>query len=139
MKPFTPLLTLLTLTPLSAQTINVVDHLQRTRQMFLNSIAGLSEVQWKFKPAPDRWSVAECAEHIAASEDFLFQLVSEKVMKSPAASDSTAAKVDDAKVLQVVTDRSVKAKAPEPVQPTGRWATRDALLRQFQQSRDRTT
>ena len=31
--------------------------LQATRDAFLKSIAGLSEQQWKFKPAPDRLSL----------------------------------------------------------------------------------
>ena len=34
------------------------------RKTFLDAIAGLSEAQWKFKPAPDRWSIAEIAEHV---------------------------------------------------------------------------
>jgi DinB superfamily len=32
---------------------------EATRDNFLKSIAGLSQAQWTFKPAPDRWSVAE--------------------------------------------------------------------------------
>src|SRR5947209_6162535 len=42
-----------------------MSHLHATRKMFLDSVAGLSDTQWNFKPAPERWSVAECAEHIA--------------------------------------------------------------------------
>lgn len=42
--------------------------LQSTHDAFLKSISGLSEKQWRFKPAPDRWSVAEVAEHITISE-----------------------------------------------------------------------
>ena len=32
---------------------------QTTHDNFLKSISGLSQKQWTFKPAPDRWSVAE--------------------------------------------------------------------------------
>ena len=46
-------------------------YLDETRKKFLDSIKGLSEAQWKFKSALDRWSVAEVAEHIALSEDML--------------------------------------------------------------------
>ena len=35
-----------------------VRHLAETRQKFLDSIAGLSQEQWAFKPGPDRWSIA---------------------------------------------------------------------------------
>jgi len=59
-----------------------VSNLQASRKKFLDSIAGLSEAQWKFKPAPDRWSVAECAEHIALSELMIMQLVTERILKA---------------------------------------------------------
>ena len=37
--------------------------------------SGLSEAQWNFKPATNRWSVAEVTEHIAATEDMLMNLI----------------------------------------------------------------
>ena len=52
-----------------------MSHLHATRKVFLDSIAGLSDAQWNFKPAADRWSIAECAEHIAVSDDSLFDLM----------------------------------------------------------------
>src|SRR5271170_4246064 len=58
--------------------------LRATHDAFLKSIDGLSEKQWKFKPAPDRWSVAEVSEHIAVSESTIFGMVQSKVMTSPA-------------------------------------------------------
>jgi hypothetical protein len=57
-----------------------VSYLQPSRKKFLDSIAGLSEAQSKFKPAPDRWSVAECAERITLSEQLIMQLVTEKIL-----------------------------------------------------------
>ena len=42
--------------------------LEGTEDAFLQSIAGLSDKQWRFKPGPDRWSIAEVSEHIAISE-----------------------------------------------------------------------
>src|SRR6267143_6741901 len=74
----------------SAQTLTqaerdrAINHLQTTRKAFLDATKGLSEAQWNFKQAPDRWSVAECAEHIALAEDFLFKIVTDQVMKAPA-------------------------------------------------------
>ncbi len=40
-----------------------------SRKMFLDATEGLSAAQWNFKPDAGAWSVAECAEHIAISED----------------------------------------------------------------------
>jgi DinB family protein len=46
---------------------------ESTKKDVLDATRGLSEAQWNFKTAPDRRSVAECMEHIAAAEDFLRQ------------------------------------------------------------------
>ena len=61
-----------------------INHLQSTRKLFLDSITGLTPEQWSFKAAPDRWSIAECAEHITIAEDFIFGLVQNQVLKTPA-------------------------------------------------------
>ena len=121
--------------PVVAQTVNAVEHLQRTQKMFLEETAGLSEAQWKFKAGPDRWSIAECAEHITASEELLYGLVV-KVSKGPIAAEGS--KVPDAKVVAGVTDRSFKAQAPEALRPTARWANREEVAKEFQARRART-
>ncbi len=113
--------------------------LQATHDAFLKSIAGLSEKQWKFKPAPDRWSVAEVSEHIAVAESAIFGMVQKQVMTSPAAPEKRAevAGKDEA-ILKMVPDRSHKVQAPEFLQPTGRWANRDAVTKAFEDERKAT-
>src|SRR4051794_12858442 len=65
-----------------------LSYLEETRAEVLAATKGLSEAQWNFKPAPDRWSVAEVAEHIASAEDFLRDMIQEKVMKAPARTET---------------------------------------------------
>jgi hypothetical protein len=102
-------------------------YLAQTREGIVAATKGLSEAQMKFKPAPDRWSVAETLEHIALAEDFLFQNVIDKIMKSPAGlADRDTAKAD-AMVLAMIPDRSHKAQAPPPLVPTGRWTPAETL------------
>ncbi len=114
-------------------------HLQATHDAFLQSISGLSEKQWKFKPAPDRWSVAEVAEHIAVSESAILELVQKQVMVSPAAPEKRAeVQGKDEQVLKMVPDRSHKAQAPEFLKPTNRWATQAELTKAFEDSRKAT-
>ena len=116
-----------------------MSHLHATRKLFLDSIAGLTEAQWSFKPAPDRWSIAECAEHIAVSEDMLFLLVTAKILKSPPAAERKSGPSDkDELVLRSTADRSRKVETADFLRPKGRWPTREALVAQFKQSRDRT-
>ena len=56
-----------------------------TRAKFLKSIDGLTEAQWTFKPAPDRWSIAEVAEHIGISEGTILGLVQTQMLTAPGA------------------------------------------------------
>lgn len=112
---------------------------EATRDNFLKSIAGLSQKQWTFKPAPDRWSVAEVAEHIAVSESAIFGLVQKQVMTSPAAPEKRdQVKGKDEMIAERVPDRSHKAQAPEFLRPTGRWATEAELAKAFEESRAAT-
>ncbi len=110
---------------------------EETRKKFLESIEGLSEEQWMFKSAPDRWSVAEVAEHIALTEQMLTGVVMEKIMKSPAAPEKMGeTKGKEAIIMEKIPDRSTKAQAPEMLKPTGRWKTQAELVKDFQASRD---
>jgi hypothetical protein len=113
-------------------------NLQATRDAFLKSIAGLSEKQWRFKPAPDRWSVAEVSEHITVAESSIFSLV-QKITSSPA-DPSKRAEVagKDEKILQQVPDRTHKAQAPEFLKPTNRFATRAENIKAFEDARSAT-
>jgi hypothetical protein len=95
-----------------------VAELEGSKKVFLDATKGLSPAQWNFKSAPDRWSVAECSEHIALAEGFIFGLVSEKIVKAPANPEKReAAKGKDELLVKMLQDRSHKATAPEPIDP----------------------
>lgn len=115
-------------------------HLEGSRQYLLGAVAGLSEAQWNFKPAPERWSAAEIVEHLALSEDTLFNMITERVLKTPALTQARPdAEEIDIMVVAMVPDRSAfRAQAPKPVQPTGRWESPDAALEHFLESRAKT-
>jgi hypothetical protein len=95
-----------------------VAELEGSKKAFLDATKGLSAAQWNFKAAPGRWSVAECSEHIALSEGFIFGLISERIMKAPANPEKRdAAKGKDELIVKMLQDRSHKATAPEPIDP----------------------
>ena len=138
------LASLIALAPSFGQTLTqgerdrALSELYAGRKMFLDSVAGLSDAQWNFKPAPEVWSIAECAEHIALSEDLIFGGVT-KIMATPAEPGKRAlVKGRDEMILKGVVDRSQKFKAPEPLVPTHRWPTQAALIAHFKESRDHT-
>lgn len=135
---------LLPITWLAAQDLTTeerkraADYLEKTRDAFLASTDGLSEAQWNFKPSPTRWSVAEVAEHIAATEDMLMGTVHDKVMIAPARTEPTDVKEIDEFVVKAISDRTGKVKAPEPLVPTRRFGSPADTLRHFKESRAKT-
>jgi len=124
--------------PLTSQERDsLLKHLEQTQRAFIDSISGLSDAQWTFKAGPDRWSIAEVAEHIAISETTIFQLVTDKMLKGPAIPPNPTP-LSDEKLLASLLDRSTKFQAPEMLKPTNRWATREALTKDFLAARDKT-
>jgi len=127
-----------------SQTLTAADrergmqYLESTRQAVLDATAGLSEAQWNFKPGPDRWSVAEVVEHIAAAEDFLMAMVTNQVMKGPARPAGDDVKAIDDMVVAKIPDRSKKAQAPDPIKPTNRYGSPQASLKHFTDARAQT-
>jgi hypothetical protein len=114
-----------------------VNSLQESRKAFLDSIAGLSEAQWKFKPAADRWSIAEVAEHVILTEDVLFGM-EQKALKSPAVADRKVDREADEALLSEMADRTTKRESPPEVGPTGRYQTPNAAAGAFKEARGRT-
>jgi DinB superfamily len=129
--------------PAKAQDVSQADkdralqYLESTKKGVLDATKGLSEAQWNFKPAPDRWSLAQVMEHLAAAEDMLRGMTQEQVMKSPAVAvrDEMEIKKADEGVLAMVPDRSHKVQAPEPLQPTNRFGSAAAAQKHFAESR----
>jgi uncharacterized damage-inducible protein DinB len=113
-----------------------IAELTTSRQQFLDSVAGLSPAQWNFKPDEKTWSVAECAEHIALSEDLIFGNVA-RIMQGPASPDKKSAVTDDF-ILTAVVDRSHKFQAPDALQPKHTLGTPQDIVDHFKQSRERT-
>jgi hypothetical protein len=116
----------------------LVAHLKKTEAAFLKSIDGVSDAQWAWKSAPDRWSVAETAEHITKSEDLL-RGMAEGTMKAPATPEILAkTKGKEEMILKTIPDRSQKFKAPEPLVPAGSFASKAALIEAFKAARAKT-
>jgi hypothetical protein len=96
----------------------VVQHLTSARDQVLAEAAKLTDAQWTFKAAPDRWSVGEVVQHLALAESFLFDLQQKQLKAAPATTEQLAAvKGKDEMLRKVIPDRTKKAQAPEPLQP----------------------
>lgn len=112
----------------------IVQTLERSRDEFLASVAGLSEAQAKLRPDPERWSVLDCVEHVAFVEDrFLGWLQKAEKLSAPRVD-----KQNESRLMQGVPDRSTRVKAPEAVVPTGRFPTLAQALDAFKTQRARS-
>ncbi len=121
-----------------AEKDKALQYLETTKKSVLEATKGLSEAQWNFKPAPDRWSVAQVTEHIAAAEDFIRGMLKEKIMMAPAGEPGRDVKKTDDAVLAMVPDRTTKAQAPEPLVPTNRFGSPEGSIKHFVESRATT-
>jgi uncharacterized damage-inducible protein DinB len=115
----------------------VVDQLTASRERLLELSHGLTAEQWTFRSAEGRWSIGECLEHVMRVENRILGVIGKK-LKDDAPAEPTV-RVDDARVLKAVLDRSVAREAPEPVRPTGQWPDPNELLAEFGKTRQRTT
>jgi len=121
-----------------AEKDKALQYLETTKKGVLEATKGLSEAQWNFKPAPDRWSAAQVMEHIATAEDFIRGMLKEKIMMAPAGEPGRDVKKTDEGVLAMVPDRTTKLQAPEPLVPTNRFGSPDASVKHFVDSRATT-
>jgi hypothetical protein len=112
-------------------------YLESTKQDVLDATKNLSPAQWNFKPAPDRWSIAECIEHIAAAEDYIRGMVESGVMKAPAVPGRDIAAID-AGIIANVPERKNKVQAPEAIKPSNRFGSPQASIEHFVESRATT-
>src|SRR5260370_15688135 len=116
----------------------LLDQLEQSKEGVLASISGLTQSQWRFKPAPNVWSVQECGENITLAEDFICGGV-QQILKSPGVDRPANSNAEyDRKLTVGVQDRSRKATAPEPITPTAKFATPADAAREFTARRDKT-
>lgn len=110
-----------------------VTYLESTRTKLLDAVNGLSNEQWNWKSSPDRWSVAECVEHIALTEQFLLANVKKTLTATPNPEKSVLTK--DALILRAMPDRSRKATAPSEIAPKQRFPEPGPAIAEFEKAR----
>ena len=107
------------------------EYFRRTQERVVEVTKGLSEAQWKFKPAPDRWSIAQNLEHMVIVQERVLGRLQDQLAQAPPPAAGVDARAIDAIVLEKIPDRSIKAKAPDVLEPRGQWAPRSTLERLF--------
>lgn len=119
-----------------AERAMAVKHLSETRDHLLQVLDGLTEEQLNFKPSENEWSIAQCVEHIAISENafegFLKKTVAEGA--NPVLKDSLV--FNDEQLMGVLTDRSQRFKTTEPFEPSGKFGSHEETVQAFLKKRN---
>src|SRR5271154_2550345 len=113
---------------------DVAGQLESARAELIALVSRLTEEQARTRPAPDRWSVLECLEHVNFVERRFLRMVRESEAGPPAERDAAR----EAALMERVTDRSNRRTAPEAVHPAGRYRSISEALQDFNAVRDET-
>jgi hypothetical protein len=94
-------------------------YLQQTREGLVGATRGLSEEQWKFKPAPERWSIAEILEHVVIVQERVLGPIRDQLATAPGVPANYDYQQVDAIVINQFPNRLAKFQAPGFVNPSG--------------------
>lgn len=119
-----------------AERKQAVDLLQETKETLVKKVKGLSKEQLNFKPTADSWSVAECVEHIAISENNIFGFCQMGMKGEADPAKRSEVKMSDEQIVEMIADRTNKVKTSEQFVPSGKFGSFEATLNEFVTKRD---
>ncbi len=93
--------------------------LEQSTSGAMGAVQGLSEAQWKFKQAPERWSIVEILEHIALVQELITRRLEEDLPGAPPPSGDRNNEEIERMALLEVPVRLQKFAAPEFANPHG--------------------
>jgi uncharacterized damage-inducible protein DinB len=102
--------------------------------VLLDSLHGVTDELATYVPGPGKWSILQCVEHVAISEEYLFSLLTtSKRAETPLINEQR-----ETVILTRGADRAIRREAPDGAQPTGRFSTLSDAVQHFIASRERT-
>ena len=121
----------------SAERDSLLRNLAESRERLTRMAQNLSREQLHYCPAPGRWTVAECLEHIAIVEGRVLGFVQKLLETPPDPSKRSAMEGNDDGIVTGVAGRVARFQAPEYLLPTGRCPD-EQLLKEFEGVRRQT-
>ena len=112
-----------------------VKEMSKSHDHFLNTLEGLSEAQLNYKITDDSWSIAECAEHIAISENMIFGMLQSSLNNEADPSKRAEVKFSDEQLIAMIEDRSTKVKTGEAFEPSGKYGSYEETVEEFKNKR----
>lgn len=116
----------------------LLDILTASAARFRAATQGLTEAQWNHKPAPDKWSPADLAEHIALSEEVLPRLARKALGEPGMPRDEAQVREQDAEIIDSMKDDAWHGNASESIRPKHTFPGGLAAAASFLERRART-
>ena len=109
--------------------------LQVSHDHLMIALHGLNEEQLNYKMNPEAWSIAECVEHLAITENGFAGML-QGLLQTPAdIGNREKVIVGDKELMTMLVDRSNKVKTSEPFEPSGKFGSHEATLEAFKKGR----
>lgn len=103
-------------------------HLQQTSDLVIGALLGVSDAQWRFKPANGAWSIAENGEHIIVVQERVLIMLREQLLMGPPPPPRDNQSIDSL-IIDRFPNRLAKFQAPEFVHPKGDWTLAQTIDR----------
>jgi len=111
----------------------LLPRLVESRAIWLDSVEGVGEDESCWRSNADRWSILDCAEHVANVEHRILRTL----QNAPAVAPVPADALRENRIYDGVRSRDARTSAPEIVRPAGRYATLGEAVEAFVEKRRR--
>lgn len=114
----------------------VLNYLEETGQYLVKMLEGVDQKSWNFRPADNKWTIGETAEHILSSEKKQLAHIKQVL----ATQEPDASKVSDIPSFDVLLTRlhnryTYKVKTIAELEPNGEWISKREFISAFQENR----
>jgi hypothetical protein len=112
----------------------LLQKLTEGRDVFLKATDGMADELARRSPAPGKWSVLDCIEHVNLAEDYMFaQIAAAQRSDTPIVNPQRETAIQERGL-----DRTRRVPAPREARPTGRFLRLQDARQHFLNSRQQT-
>ena len=112
-----------------------ISYLKETKNLFLSGVHGLNKTQLDFKPAPDKWSIRQCIEHLVITEKNTSEIAVQNLQQPSEPSRRNEIAIKDEDIIQAITRHFVKPSKEKT--PTGSLKTNSRYVEEFRSLREK--
>ncbi len=116
----------------------ILKYLKSSSTRLMDDVMGLSAEQLNYKMTDSSWTIANCVEHIALAEKNLYDMTMPFINGKLDPTRRAEVKYDDEQIMQMITNRTFKAKAPEGFIPSNQFGSFEGSLNAFNERRATT-